>query len=407
MKRIFSIALAVLFISSLSACATAITRTPVPESMVSKATVIGFPEGIRFWADEAPRDFGPFIARRIEQYRAANIEYHRNHHAYPDMSLLAISGGAYDGAFGAGLLSGWSASGHRPDFDLVTGVSTGALIAPFVFIGSQHDEEVRRLFTTTSSNDILVTGPLEILRGITGGPALTDNSPLKKKIGDSITPEIMNEIATEYRKGKSLYIGTTNMEAQRGVIWDIGAIANSGNPDSLKLIQQVMLASASIPGLFKPVLIDVEVAGSHYTEIHADGGVTSQVSIYPLKLERSIIRQFDQAHLARHLYIVRNGKLDPEFKELKPSFYALSSRSIETLTKAQGLGDLYRIYVSSQRDGIDYNLASIPASFTARPKELFDPEYMGKLFELGYSFGLKQHGWLKQPPGVEYTDAAP
>lgn len=392
----------ILVLILLTGCATIPLHTPVPEEKNASTLLPGFPPNIRFWADEAPPNVGDLISERLKAYRAANAEYYKKNKSYPALHYVAISGGAYDGAFGAGFISGWSEAGTRPKFAIVTGVSTGALIAPFVFIGSEYDSKLKQLFTTTSSENIFVAGISSVLSGITGGLAVTDSGPLAKRIEENVTEEVMKRIAEEHKKGKRLFIGTTNMEAQRGVIWDIGAIANSGNPESLKLIHKVLLASASIPGAFSPVFINVEVDGKKYSEIHADGGVTSQVFIYPLKLRRSVIDEFLKYHLDRHLYIVRNSKVNPEYKELEPGFFALSIRSIETLAKYQGLGDLYRLYVGAERDGLDYNLVYIPPDFKEKPKEVFDPEYMKKLFDLGYEMGMKPNVWQKKPPGVDY-----
>lgn len=389
---------------SLAACSTTPLHSAVPEATSADAVVSGFGPDIRFWADESPPNIGALVMDRISAYRAHYEGYYAQHKRYPPLHYLAISGGAYDGAFGAGLLTGWSASGTRPEFAIVTGVSTGALIAPFVFIGPQYDDKVKELFTTATTDSIFMSSVFDVLDGVTGGLALTDSSPLETRIAATITPEIMAEIATEHKKGKRLYIGTTNMEAQRGVIWDIGAIASSGNPNALALIHQVMLASAAIPGVFRPVFIDVEVGGTHYSEIHADGGVVSQVFIYPLKLQRSVIEEFVKYRLERHVYVVRNSKVNPEYKPLEPGFFSLSKRSIETLTKYQGIGDLYRLYVGTQRDGIDFNLAYIPPSFKEKSTELFDPVYMGKLFDTGYAIGNQPTlPWIKKPPGAEYV----
>jgi predicted acylesterase/phospholipase RssA len=401
-KNSYNLVIQFAFLLLLSACATPPLHTAVPESASHQASVSGFPSSIRFWADEAPSNIGAMIRERIAAYRTANQSYFQKNKTYPPLHYLAISGGAYDGAFGAGLLYGWSETGKRPYFAIVTGVSTGALIAPFVFIGPEYDSKIKELFTTTNSSNIFVGSAWSVLDGITGGLALTDNAPLARKIEEAITTEIMEKIAAEHNKGKRLFIGTTNIEAQRGVIWDIGAIANSGNPAALTLIHKVMLASSSIPGVFSPVFINVEVDGKSYSEIHADGGVTSQVFIYPLKLQRSVIDEFVHYRLDRHLYIIRNSKVTPEYKTLEPGFFALSQRSIETLTKYQGLGDLFRLYVGAQRDGVDYNLAYIPADFTAESTEVFDPEYMSKLFDVGYSLGTQPNHWMKKPPGVDY-----
>ncbi len=394
--------LASLFLLLLSACSVAPVHNALPEEVADQVTVSGFSKDIRFWADELPANSETLVMKRLEDYRQANQDYYTKFHTYPPLHYLAISGGAYDGAFGAGFLYGWSKTGARPDFEIVTGVSTGALIAPLVFIGPQYDEIVKKLFTSTNSDAIFMTSVWNVLDGVTGGLAISDSTPLANKIEEVITPHIMAEIAREHQKGKRLFIGTTNIEAQRGMIWDIGAIATSGNPKALSLIHQVLLASASIPGAFLPVFIDVEAGGKHYSEIHVDGGVTSQVFIYPLKLRRSVIDQFAMSHLERYLYIIRNSKIEPEYKILQPGFFGLTRRSLETLTKYHGLGDLYRIYLGSQRDGIDYNLTYIPASFKAESTELFDPVYMKKLFKVGYKLSQKPDIWIKKPPGLDY-----
>ncbi|HEV2112123.1 MAG TPA: patatin-like phospholipase family protein [Gammaproteobacteria bacterium] len=375
----------------------------MPAPLASQAVVTGFPANIRFWADESPTFAAAIVGARLDQYRAAHADYYQAHGSYPPLNYLAISGGANDGAFGAGFLSGWSASGTRPDFELVTGVSTGALIAPFVFIGPQYDDKLRRLYTNTSTNGIFESSLFKVLQGLTGGLAVTDNSPLVKMIEANVTPDVIAAIASEYKKGKRLFIGTTNMEAQRGVIWDIGAIADSGNPDALKLIRKIILASVSVPGVFEPVFIDVQAGGKHYDEIHADGGVVSQVFVYPLKLKRSVIDEFSRYNLERHLYVLRNGKIVPQYTPQQLSLFGLTSRAMETFTKYQGLGDLYRLYIASVRDGMDFNLVYIPDSFDAESKQLFDPAFMSRLYDAGYSMGLNaEKAWVQKPPGVDY-----
>jgi len=391
------------FLLLTAACSSVPTHLPLSEADSDKAQIEGYGPEIRFWADEAPKNTYDLIMRRIMDYREHHADYYKKNKKYPDLNYLAISGGAYDGAFGAGLLNGWTVAGTRPDFTLVTGVSTGALIAPFVFVGPKYDATIKELFTTTNSDNVFMTSLVDVLDGVTGGLALTDSTPLQNKIKQFITPDLMSEIAREHRKGRRLFIGTSNLEAQRGVIWDIGAIANSGNPTALNLIHQVMLASAAIPGAFSPVFIDVKVGDKQYSEMHVDGGVTAQTFLYPIKIRRSVVQQFIKSGLKRHVYIVRNSKITPEYKIIDPGFFAITRRSIETIAKNEGLGDLYRLYLSTQRDGIDYNLAYIPSSFQAEPKELFDPEYMSKLFDVGYDWAMRPDAWEKTPPGLIYA----
>lgn len=383
-----------------------VLHAAVPAMQSDSAVVEGFDSGIRFWADDAPKDFDKVVAARLVQYTQANAQYYAEHHEYPGLSYLAISGGAYDGAFGAGLLTGWSDRGTRPDFALVTGVSTGALIAPFVFIGPKYDPALKDFFTKTRSDNIFAVSIWDVVAGVTGGLAVTDSAPLASKIEKAVTPQVLKEIAEQNQRGKQLLIGTTNVEAQRGVIWDIGKIASSGNPGALKLVREIMLASASVPGLFKPVFIHVTVGGQRYDEIHADGGITSQVFAYPMKLNRSIVEGMKRLKLKRDLYIVRNSKISPEYHAMQPGVFSLTARSVETLIKYQGLGDLYRLYVSTQRDGVGYHLATIPADFKVESKELFDPAYMSALFEVGYNMGGSAGAWVENPPGVQYVDVA-
>ena len=393
----------VIFLLVLSGCSAMPMHRPVPEEKLEQAALTGYPPSIRFWADEAPPDILPRIRQRLSAYREANHDFFLRHGHYPPLHYLAISGGAYDGAFAAGLLSGWNDSGRRPDFALVTGVSAGALIAPFVFAGAHHDHQLRDLFTRSDSSAIFETSMAQVIDGLTGGLAVTNSAPLAQKIQQNITPELIQEIAARHRAGRRLFIGTTNLEAQRGVIWDIGEIANSGNPGSLALIHRIMLASASVPGLFEPVFFDVQAGNERFTEIHTDGGVTAHVFMYPLRIQRSVIDEFERYSLQRHLYVIRNSKVIPEYEALDPGLFSLSRRSIETLTKYHSIGDLYRLYVGAQRDGVDYNLAVIPASFNVRPHELFDPAYMSALFEVGYRMGEKPDPWQKKPPGADYV----
>ena len=403
MKRTIRLTILIFSLTLTSACAVIPQHAGVPEQKLEQVKIDGFPDTIRFWADEAPKNYTRMIESRSETYIAAHADHFKAHGSYPPLQYLAISGGAYDGAFGAGLLSGWSASGTRPDFALVTGVSTGALIAPFIYIGSKYDTKLETLYTQTSTKNILVASVWDVLDGITGGLSLVDSSPLEHSINTNITKEVMAEIATENRKGKRLYIATTNMEAQRGVIWDIGEIASSGHPKSLELIRNVMLASASIPGVFRPVFIDVTAGGTHYTEMHVDGGVTSQVFAYPLKQSKRAVDAITRYHIPRNLYIIRNSKITPEYSMLDPWALTLSHRSLETLIKNQGIGDLYRLYVATQRDGINYHLATIPANFKEDSHELFDQDYMTKLYHVGYRMGLQSIPWATTPPGVEYA----
>ena len=389
---------------ALTGCASIPLHTPVPEALVAQAVVEGFPSDIRSWGDEPSPHLATTIEKRIAKFQSANADYYAQHKKYPPMSYLALSGGSNNGAFGAGVLCGWTQAGTRPQFSIVTGVSTGALIAPFAFLGPQYDHIIKQEYTTIKSENIFLGDVWTVLRGVTGGTALVDTTPLKSRLNELITPKLFAEIAAEHRKGRRLLIGTTNLEAQRSVIWNIGDIANSGNPQGLELFKKILLASSAVPGIFEPIFIDVTVGGKRYQEIHVDGGVTSQVFLFPLKSHRADKDAFEKHGIERNLYIIRNGKISPDYTQMKPMLLSLSQRSIETLIKYQGMGDLYRLYSGAMRDGINYHLAFIPPSFNEKPQEVFDPVYMSKLFDLGFALNKTGDYWLRQPPDIEYVE---
>jgi hypothetical protein len=372
---------------ALAACST-LTRNPVPEG-ASLDDVRAVPGQIRAWGDVVPKNIEALGRERDAERRAAGIN--------PSglMSYLAVSGGGSDGAFGAGLLVGWSEAGTRPKFDLVTGISTGALIAPFAFLGSDYDPQLKEIYTRYDASDI---ARQRLLVSILPDASLEDDSPLAHLIAHYVTPDFVDRIATEHRKGRRLLIGTTHLDAQRPVIWDMGRIAISNDPNAIRLFRKVMLASASIPGVFPPVLISVELDGHAFDEMHVDGGVARQVFIFPTHFDpRTLDKELGRSP-TRRLFIIRNGRLNPEWQTVEPRLLKIAGRSISSLIKYQGRGDLDRMYLQSREDQVDFNLASIPVSFSEREKEPFDLEYMNALFDVGYNLGRHGYRWQKRPP---------
>ena len=223
-------------------CASAPKRNPLPQNMSKEAQIPGYSKNIRFWGDGPP----PYMEK---WYTASEAEIE---HFFPDIVgreqvYLAISGGGENGAYGVGILKGWTAAGTRPEFALVTGISTGALIAPFAFLGPEYDGRLKEAYTSLRTEDIVkMRGGLATLRSDAAG----DTAPLKAHIAKYVDQEIIDAIAREHRRGRRLFIGTTNLDAIRPVLWNIGMIAASKNPGAGDLIRTVMLASASIPAVF-------------------------------------------------------------------------------------------------------------------------------------------------------------
>jgi len=309
----------------------------------------------------------------------------------PPANFLAISGGGDNGAYGAGFLNGWTASGTRPEFKVVTGVSTGALIAPFAFLGPKYDYVLERVYTQTSQKDIFKKRGL--IKGIFGD-AMADTRPLANTISSYVNRDLLDAIAAEYAKGRILLVGTANLDSLEPVIWNMTAIAASKDPDALTLFSKVLLASASIPGAFPPVMIDVNVDGNRYQEMHVDGGTMAQVFLYPpsMTVANAPVRK-------RTLYIIRNARLDPDWASVERRTMTIAARAIGSLTTTQGVGDLYRIYTTTQRDGIDYNLTFIPPTFNTPHKEQFDTAYMRSLYDVGLQAAKSGYQWQKYPPG--------
>lgn len=353
-------------------------RNPVPLARISDGRLAGFSR-VRFWDIQ----YSPDI--KIDSSDSS------------DCSFLALSGGGAQGAFGAGFLNGWTDSGTRPNFKIVTGISTGALIAPLAFLGSEYDDELRESYTTISTKDVLDIGGLLSLGILPAlfGESVASTKPLENLISDLITPDVLGAIAREHAKGRRLYVGTTNLDAQREVIWDMGAIASSGNPDALKLFRKVMLASASIPGAFPPVYFDVEIEGKKYDEMHVDGGVITGMFGYGEMLFAGAQRQGMCS-----FYVIKNGKLDVESEQVKRHSLYISARSFTTLMKAQSWADMVRLYTLAEKDNVDFNYISIPNNYEPKGKEPFDPAEMRRLYDLGYKIAMSESPWQKEIPHV-------
>ncbi|MBL8840525.1 MAG: patatin-like phospholipase family protein [Planctomycetes bacterium] len=376
----------------LPAC-SALPRRPIPAEQIDHAAVPGYTD-IRSFGDVADERLVHRFVASIERERAAlGLAVDG---ALPPAHFLALSGGGANGAFGAGLLAGWSERGDRPEWKIVTGVSTGALIAPFAFLGPRYDAVLKELYTTLSTRDLVQER--SVLSALLS-EAFEETDGLRQLLERHVDEAMLAEVAREYARGRLLILATTHMDAERPMLWSMGRIAASGRPDACELFRDVMVASAAIPGAFPPVLIDVEADGERYDEMHCDGGVTSQVFLYPPAFSFADLSDRAMAQRERHLYVIRNAKLRPDYVAVERRTLPIAARAVATLVKTQGVGDLYRIFLGCERDQIDFNLASIPESFVAKPAEFFDPAYMSALYEVGRAWACDGAPWQKSPPG--------
>ncbi|MDD5496416.1 MAG: patatin-like phospholipase family protein [Candidatus Omnitrophica bacterium] len=310
-----------------------------------------------------------------------------------EANILAISGGGANGAYGAGTLCGWTASHERPTFDIITGVSTGALIAPCAFIGSSYDHIIRDIYTNTSDADIMKQNIIEFL--FEGRPSLMDTGPLKDILKKSVTMDILNAVAKAHNEGRRLYIITSNLDARRLVLWDMGTIASIGTPQALELFRTIMLASASIPVAFPPVMITVEAGGKLYDEMHVDGSVGTQLFGALL-----LVGPVKDEGVKTNVYLIRNGKIADLPGEVKYKIWDIASASFSTLITWQSYGDLYRFAALAKQGSINLYMTFIPYEFNESRKGEFDQVYMRKLFNRGYESAKSGKCW------VDYGESA-
>lgn len=370
-------------------CAWGPKRSAVPDELTQQAQVPGLP-GVRVIMD-------PFALKPppIDESLAPAAAIARGKTG--PMTVLAISGGGSDGAFGAGVLNGWTETGTRPEFDIVAGISTGALIAPFAFLGPDFDDELKTNYTAVTDKDIF--RKRDIFGILNRWDSAMDTGPLLRMIHRQFDETVLTRIAEEHRRGRRLYVGTTDLDAQALVAWDMGAIATSGQPGARDLFCRVLLASASIPGAFPPVEIEVEADGRRYREMHADGGCVTQV--FGMGLIGKLMAMSGRAE--GRMYVLRNSQFAREWEVTKRTLPAISGRAIGTLIKSNGLGDMYRSYVASLAEGVDFNMVAIPSTFVPGEKEgMFDPLYMNRLYQEGYQLALSGNAWQKEPPGVRF-----
>jgi hypothetical protein len=391
--------LAALGLTVLGGCGRA--RNAVPVELVPEARLAGYPDVRGWWENPQPveNSLRNAIRQSVRGEEGASSE---NSGSY---DVLCLSGGGAGGAFGAGLLCGWSEAGNRPEFFLVTGVSTGALIAPFAFLGREYDGVLRRFSSGLSTRDIMTKRPLVTLA--LGADSIASSAPLARLLEECVDDRVVAAVAREHARGRRLFIGTTHLDAGRLVVWDMGAIAASGRSDAPDLFRKVMLASASIPVAFPAQYFHVEANGQSYDEMHVDGGVMAEVFLYGVALDaQKLWQDADQPSGPRgRVYVVRNGYLRVPGQPTRPGLMSIGERAIHGFLGAKATGDVYHVHALASRDGMDFNLAYVPEDLVTEQKEAFDPNVMGQLFTFGQNLARNGFPWQKTPPGLDPSNA--
>jgi hypothetical protein len=396
--RIVTKVLSIALLSVLAGCAT-LPRNPVPIDDLLRAEVVGAP-GVRAFAGRVSAPLQEDIVLSLQQERPDDfVDLDTGKKRY---YALALSGGGPNGAFGAGFLCGWTAAGNRPAFKLVTGISTGALIAPYAFLGSDYDPPLTEVFTTVNTKNVIEKyNPANILFS---KESLTASTPLRATIDKHVDMELLDNIAEAHENGRRLYIGTTHMDAQLLVVWNMGKIATIRTDDALNLFRRILLASASVPVVMPPVLFNVEVDGTAYDEMHTDGSTATQLFFHAgtLDLTKAWLESgsaVEDRPISR-LYVIKNGKLLSEPRHVPRNLIKISSRAFETTLKTATLHSLYRMYAFAQREQSELFYVAIPEDYTSLSKEPFDPEEMNRLFNLGFRKATSAEPWQTSMPGL-------
>ena len=385
----------------LTGCGT-LLRQPVPLEAQNDPSIPGF-TNIRYFPltdvepmREAIRQ--AFLAETPDSYETLADGWRR-------YNYLAISGGGSDGAFGSGILNGWTSKRNRPKFKVVTGVSTGALIAPFAFLGPDYDPQIKEAYTTVNPGRIYV---VRQLFSILWEESVADNKPLKDLVAKYITPAVLDAIAVEHAKGRRLYVASTNMDREEPVIWDMGAIASSKDPAKLELFRSVLVASASIPAIFPPTLVKVNLDGKPYDELHCDGGVFFQSFFIGAVVDLpALIHEAHpdyQGRVVQSLYVIRNGSTTPNRKQIPRGLRSISGRAIGTMLKVSGINDLYRLFLSTEHDRVDFYYIALPVDYVRSTDEEFNEAEMNRQYQLGYKLGAGGIPWRRLPPGYVLKD---
>lgn len=358
-------------------------------------------------ASEITRIFTERRAEAALERRARELKIEKGVDGKPyrqkEYNILVLSGGGVFGAYPAGILCGWTASGKspaeggRPMFDVVTGVSTGSLIAPLAFLGTEYDQIMKELYTTVRNEDVF-----KIRRSVRSffAESLADNGPLRARINCIYNTEMAAKVAAEHAKGRRLYMGTTNLDTKRLVVWDIGAISSKGTEESRKLVVDVIMASAAIPGFFPSVRFNVNIDGRPYEELHVDGGVSRAMFFRPPYFSPTEPEPAGANSLAgSNLFALVAGKAYPDPEGVKPRTIAIVGAAVSNLLYVAARGDLYRFYTYSMLSGMDFFTAAIPPDLkVTNDSTNFDPKETTKMFDEAYR--LAAQGAFTQAPKV-------
>lgn len=378
----------------LGGCA-APARRPAPPTVINDAEPEGFPASVRLVTTDL-NGFRRWAPGFFSGIRAAA--------AGKPVNILALSGGGSEGAFGAGVLVGLTHAHDRPRFELVTGVSAGALIAPFAFLGPRWDEELEAAFTTDHSHLLRRSAALQFVDRMLFPLGRDHHDPLFDMVDRYVTPALVAAVARQSEAGRRLIIATTDLDTEETMLWDMGVVAEHGGEAARALFRDILVASASVPGVFPPVLIHVRDGAHRYDELHVDGSVTTSVFTFPMVAG---LRPQELPPLrAGALYMIVDSQL-ARLPKTTPI------RTLEVLTRSFSAGMTYKTREAiidtinlTGRLGMKFRLTEIPVDFPVSTVVDFSPRFMRSLFDYGERCAAAGRVWITPEQSIKRNMAA-
>ena len=374
---------------SLGGC-VAPPRRPAPPTVINEARPYGFPATVRL----VTTDLGGYLRRAPQFFSGISAAA-----GGKPVNILALSGGGSEGAFGAGVLVGLTRAHDRPRFELVTGVSAGALIAPFAFLGPRWDAELEAAFTTDHSHLLGHSPSWQFVNRLLFPLGRDHHDPLFDMVDRYVTPALVDAVARESEKGRRLIIATTDLDTEETMLWDMGVIAEHGGEVARALFRDILVASASVPGVFPPVLIHVRDGTHRYDELHVDGSVTTSVFTLPLVAG---LRPQDLPPLrAGELYMIVDSQLARLPKTTPISTMAVLTRSFSAGMTYKTRGAIIDTINLTGRLGMKFRLTEIPVDFPVSTVVDFSPKFMRTLFDFGERCAAEGRIWITPEQSIK------
>lgn len=390
----------------LLACSNIEQRNPAPQEVSHTRDQVET-NAVRYWGD-VPIPIEQYVLNETARRNTFDASLIVDENGKPKTQHhLIISGGGASGAFGAGLLNAMSDNRTRPEYRLVTGISTGAILGLYAFLGEEYDHKIREFYTELSDEDLYQTRSIWQLFS---SSSLLNTKKFEQKVREEVDGQLLAKVKSEHLRGRTFLVKTTNLDSQRPVIWNMGAIALSDSDDAEYLFESVLIASAAIPGIFEPVLIPTKVNGKSYDEMHVDGGVVAQAFFLPEDLDIDTISNIEKVEFSKlginiegenksAVWVINNARIGSSWQPIPLQLTDIMGRSISTMIKYQGRNNLTQIYQQSQLTGSSFHLLYIDDKIPSAPEDApFSQEYMQYMYCYGYTRGLDPRHWLESIP---------